>query len=215
MTARLALPHVIERDGIVAVLRAPDADAYLAACQILMNEGINAIELTLTTPGTLRALPYLRAHLPEATIGVGTALTGAHVNAAIDAGAEFIVTPIADPQLVDAAIRRGTPIIPGAFTPTEVHAVWAAGASAVKIFPAATVGADYLRQLAGPFPELTIMPSGGVGLDDIPYWIGAGAVAVSLGGPLLGDSLVGGDLRELATRAQVALTAVASARTHR
>ncbi|MGW7290989.1 hypothetical protein ACWGIB_01190 [Streptomyces xiamenensis] len=93
-----------------------------------------------------------------------------------------------------------------------MHAVWAAGAAAVKIFPAATVGPDYLRQLSGPFPGLSTMPSGGVGLDDIPGWIRAGAAAVSLGGPLLGDALRGGDTGALRERARRAIGQVAAAR---
>lgn len=212
MTARPALPDAVVRGGVVAVLRAEDADRYLPVCRALVAGGVTALEVTLTTPGTLDALPALRAALPEAHIGVGTVLTERDLRASVGAGAAFLVTPVADPGLVEAAVREGTPIVPGALTPTEVHTVWAAGAAAVKIFPAATVGPDHLRQLSGPFPGLSTMPSGGVGLDDIPAWIRAGAGAVSLGGPLLGDALRGGDTGALRERARRAIGQVAAAR---
>ncbi|WP_207930340.1 bifunctional 4-hydroxy-2-oxoglutarate aldolase/2-dehydro-3-deoxy-phosphogluconate aldolase [Streptomyces hainanensis] len=212
MTARPALPDGVLRGGVVAVLRADDADRYLPVCRALAEEGVTALEVTLTTPGTLDVLPALRDALPHADIGVGTVLTTEDLRAAVAAGAGFLVTPVADPALVRAARAAGTPIVPGAMTPTEVRTVWAAGASAVKVFPAATVGADYLGHLAGPFPGLVTMPSGGVGLDDVPAWIRAGAAAVSLGGPLVGDALAGGDEGALRERARTALARVRAAR---
>jgi 2-dehydro-3-deoxyphosphogluconate aldolase/(4S)-4-hydroxy-2-oxoglutarate aldolase len=215
VTHRPTLPEAALDSGLVAVLRADRAERYLPVCRVLVEEGVTALELTLTTPGTIGALAELRAALPGAHIGVGTVLSRDDADAAAAAGATFLVSPVADTALVEAAVAAGVPIVPGALTPTEVRAVWAAGAAAVKIFPAATVGPDYIRALAGPFPGLATVPSGGVGLDDIVAWIQAGAVAVSLGGPLLGDALKGGDLQKLRERARTAVAHVRHARAAR
>ena len=108
-----------------------------------------------------------------------------------------------DLAIVDAAVVRSIPIFPGGLTPTELLSGWRAGATAVKFFPAQTVGAGYLKHLNGPFPELLAVPSGGVDLKATAEWLRAGAVAVSLGGPLLGDALTGGDLDDLRSRCRV------------
>jgi len=208
---RAALPPAVTA-GVVAVLRADDATAYAPVCAVLAAAGVRALELTLTTPGTIDALPELAAALPDACFGVGTVLDAEDARRAVEAGARFLVTPGAYLDVVAVAREAGIPVIAGALTPTEVSAVWAAGASAVKIFPASAVGDSYLTQLRGPFPDLPAMPSGGVGLDDIAGWIAAGAVGVSLGGPLLGDALRGGDPAELGARARRAVEAVAGAR---
>lgn len=206
---RTALPASVHDSGVIAVLRAADASHYLPVCEALVAGGITALELTLTTPGTIEHLDGLVNALPGASIGVGTVTAAAEARAAIDAGASFLVSPLTDERIADAAVAASVPLAMGALSPTEVARAWKAGASAVKIFPASTVGADYLRQLRGPFPDLVAIPSGGVGVDDIAPWLGAGAAAVSVGGPLLRDAFAGGDLGALTERA--ALT-VATAR---
>jgi 2-dehydro-3-deoxyphosphogluconate aldolase/(4S)-4-hydroxy-2-oxoglutarate aldolase len=209
---RTMSPSAIRDQGAVAVLRAAAAFDYLPVCRTLADAGLEALELTLTTPGTIDALPQLRAEVPNATFGVGTVTSVAEVQAAVRAGAAFIVTPITDVTIIDAATSVNCPIVVGAFSPTEVWRAWDAGATAVKLFPAANLGPSYIAQLRGPFPDLEVMPSGGVGIDDIPAWIGAGAGSVSLGGPLLGDAFRGGDLDALRDRALRTLEAVRSAR---
>ena len=135
-----------------------------------------------------------------ADIGVGTVVDGEQLDAAVRAGAHYLVTPIADPDLVTAATRAGVPIVPGGLTPTELFGAWRAGAAAVKIFPANVVGPGYLKDLRGPFPGIAAVPSGGVDLAGAAAWLAAGAAAVSVGGPLLGDALRGGDLAALRDR---------------
>ncbi|MCE3277194.1 MAG: aldolase, partial [Propionibacteriaceae bacterium] len=130
----------------------------------------------------------------------------------MDCGAQYLVTPTMNLPVVDLAVRRKIAVFPGGLTPTELAAGWRAGATAVKIFPAETVGAGYLKHLRGPFPDLEAIPSGGVDLDATREWLAAGAAAVSIGGPLLGDALEGGELSALrdrcrAVRAVVAATA--------
>lgn len=207
------LPSPLLREtGVVAVLRAPEAARYAPVVAALSDAGVRCIELTLTTPGTIEALPELVEAVPDAEIGVGTVLDDDNALAAIEAGARFLVTPGLRPEVTAVAASARVPIYPGALTPTEVLTAWELGAAAVKIFPAATVGAGYVGQLAGPFPDIQTIPSGGVDLAEIPAWIAAGCVAVSLGGPLLGDALNGGSLDALRDRARQALRAVAEGR---
>ena len=135
-----------------------------------------------------------------ADVGVGTILTESEAQRALDCGAQYLVTPTMNLPVVRLAVQRQVAVFPGGLTPTELAAGWDAGATAVKIFPAQTVGAGYLKHLRGPFPDLQAVPSGGVDLDASRQWLAAGAVAVSIGGPLLGDSLKGGDVSALRDR---------------
>ncbi|WP_345710980.1 bifunctional 4-hydroxy-2-oxoglutarate aldolase/2-dehydro-3-deoxy-phosphogluconate aldolase, partial [Kineococcus glutinatus] len=199
-------------EGLVAVLRADDAARYRPVVEVLVAEGVSCIELTLTTPGTLDVLAELAAAVPQAEVGVGTVLRPEDARRAADAGARFLVTPNAGTEVVRAGVERGLPVYAGAMTPSEAYSNWSAGAAAVKVFPAATVTADFVKHLHGPFPGMPVVPSGGVGIGDIGAWLRAGAVAVSLGGPLLGDALAGGDLDALRGRAAAARAAVARAR---
>jgi 2-dehydro-3-deoxyphosphogluconate aldolase/(4S)-4-hydroxy-2-oxoglutarate aldolase len=148
-------------------------------------------------------LPRLREHFGDALeIGVGTVTAADEAETALDLGAAYIVTPVTDTDIITACVRRGVPVYPGGLTPTELHASWKLGATAVKVFPASVVGAGYVGQLRGPFPDIQVIPSGGVNIEDVPGWLKAGALAVSLGGPLLGDAFKGGDLQELTARAR-------------
>lgn len=200
---------VLTDSRIVAVLRAPDASAYERVIDVLVDAGIRSIELTLTTPNTLEVLPGLLARAGEGTeIGVGTVTTLEQAEQAIKAGAHYLVTPVTNVEIIAFAVAAGCPIFPGAMTPTEVHAAWSAGATAVKIFPAETVGPRFGAHLLGPLPDLLFMPSGGVSMEEIGPWLKGGAIAVSLGGPLIGDALKGGSLDDLAARAKAAIAAV-------
>jgi 2-dehydro-3-deoxyphosphogluconate aldolase/(4S)-4-hydroxy-2-oxoglutarate aldolase len=186
---------------VIAVLRAQHVSALTRVCDVLVEEGILSLELTLTTPDLLSALPDLIGrYAGAADVGVGTILTEHDARRAIDCGANYLVTPTMNVSVVRHAVERQIAIFPGGLTPTELGAGWHAGATAVKIFPAQTVGAAYLKHLRGPFPDLEAIPSGGVDLDAAGEWLDAGAVAVSIGGPLLGDALKGGDLAALRDR---------------
>lgn len=209
---RATLSSTLSDTRIVAVLRATDSRYCSSVISTLVAAGIRSVELTLTTPGTLAALPRTVADTPDAEIGVGTVLTEADARLAVAGGAKFLVSPGLRPAVLRAAHSTSTPIYPGAMTPTEVQNAWDLGAAAVKLFPAATLGPDYVRHLAGPFPHVKLMPSGGVVLEDIASWLRAGCVAVSLGGPLIGDALEGGSLRALRARAERAVSAVQETR---
>ena len=160
---RLQIPGRTAAARLIVVVRAPEAAGYDRVLEVLVAAGIRSVELTLTTPGTIARLPRLIAQFGEdADIGVGTVTNGEQVAAAVEAGAHYLVTPITDPALVDAANRAAVPIVPGGLTPTELFAAWRAGAAAVKIFPANQVGPGYLNDLRGPFPGIAAVPSGGV-----------------------------------------------------
>lgn len=216
-TASRPAPSAILGDtGVVAVLRARHARDYAPVIESLQLGGVVSIELTLSTPGVWDELPLLLDRFSEAVeIGVGTVTTAAEAEAALDLGAAYIVTPITEPDVITACTRRGVPVFPGGLTPTELHTGWKLGATAVKVFPASTVGPGYVSQLRGPFPDIQVVPSGGVEIDDVPAWIRAGALAVSLGGPLLGDAFKGGSLAELTTRARRVRSLVDQARGER
>lgn len=201
--ARPAPSAILRRTRAVAVLRANHASDYAPVIEALERGGVLSIELTLSTPGVWDELPRLRDRFGDGLeIGVGTVTEATEAETALDLGAAYIVTPVTDPAVIAACVRRGVPVYPGGLTPTELHAGWKHGATAVKIFPASTVGAGYVSQLRGPFPDIQVIPSGGVNIEDVPDWIRAGALAVSLGGPLLGDAFKGGDLQDLTARAR-------------
>ncbi len=200
----------IVRSGVVAVLRASTADGFAAVADVLVEAGITAIEVTLTSRGAIDALAGLRRQLPPAAVvGAGTVLTADQAKAAADAGAAFLVSPVLDLELSTGA---GVPFYPGGLTPTEIFRAHAAGAPLVKLFPAAAVGPRYLKDLHGPLPDVRIMPTGGIDLADVATWLGNGASAVGLGSPLIGDAASGGSLTALAERARRAADAVAFAR---
>jgi 2-dehydro-3-deoxyphosphogluconate aldolase / (4S)-4-hydroxy-2-oxoglutarate aldolase len=192
MTATIGRPPLSDRlttSKVIAVLRASNVSALAPVCDVLVDEGILSLELTLTTSGLLDALADLvNRYADTADVGVGTVLSESEAQRAIESGARFLVTPTMNLPVIKLAVERQIAVFPGGLTPTELAAGWDAGATAVKIFPAQTVGAGYLKHLRGPFPELQAVPSGGVDLDAAREWLDAGAVAVSIGGPLLGDA---------------------------
>lgn len=208
--ARLALPERTVASRLIVVARAARADDYDAVLEALAAAGVRSVELTLTTPGTFEAFPRLRDRFGgEIDLGIGTVTDSAQLARAIEVGARYVVTPVTSAALVAQATAAGVPIVPGGLTPTELFSSWSAGASAVKVFPAGQVGPSYLADLRGPFPDLVAVPSGGVDLRGAERWLAAGALAVSVGGPLLGDAFRGGDLGALRERA-AAFVAVAA-----
>lgn len=207
ISASARLRGLLGAERIVSVLRAPRPNSVEPVVEVLARSGVRTIELTLTSPGVLDELPSLRERFGAACIwGVGTILSASLARDAIAAGAEFLVTPMLLPEVIAVAREHGVPILSGALTPTEIRQTYALGADCVKLFPASLGGPQYLRELRGPFPNLGVMPSGGVGIADTPAWLAAGALAVSLGGSLIGDAFEG-DLHGLRQRADIALAA--------
>lgn len=199
--------------GVVPILRGGTGEHLPAVVDTLVANGIRVLEITTNTPGVFDAVAAARERYgDDVELGVGTVRTVAHVADAARAGARFIVCPHTDPALGVAAAEHGLAFYPGAFTATEVLTAWGAGATAVKVFPASVAGPRYLKELRGPLDDIPLVPTGGVTIDLVPEYLAAGAIAVGMGGPLVGDALNDGDLAALADRAHRVLAAVAKAR---
>lgn len=187
MTA--AALKVIAEDRAVTVVRASQPFDVGSLVTALASGGLHAVELTMTTPGILARLAGATVD-NGAVIGVGTVLTAEDAKAAIDAGAQFLVTPAVRESVAEAAGPRDVPVIMGAYTPTEVMAAVDLGAAAIKIFPARATGPDYLRDLHGPFPGLALIPSGGINAANAASYLQAGAIAVTAGTDVVAPDLV-------------------------
>ena len=187
---------------LVAIVRGTDAEASFRTVMALVESGVPLVEVSLSGHDALGVLRRARAELgPDAWLGAGTVLTADDAARAADAGANLVVTPGLGPG-VDAAVSRGLPVLAGVLTPTDVIAAGAAGASALKIFPASAVGGPaYLKALRGPFPDLPFVPVGGVDAAAAAEYLDLGAVAVGVGSPLVGDAADGGDVGALRARA--------------
>ncbi len=172
----------IAADRILAVVRAPRIPDPAELCAALATGGIRAVEFTYTTPGLPEILAAAAAaRKPGQHIGAGTVVTAEQAHAAIDAGAEFLVTPAVRPEVAAVAARHDVPVFLGALTPTEVLQAMDLGAAAVKIFPASAVGPRYLKDLRGPFPDARLVPSGGVSSANARDFLAQGAFAVCCG----------------------------------
>jgi 2-dehydro-3-deoxyphosphogluconate aldolase/(4S)-4-hydroxy-2-oxoglutarate aldolase len=207
---RPVLPSELLRTRVVAVLRGQDPDRVVQAGVALHDAGVTCLEVTFTTPRATEAIGRLRELLPEsAALGAGTVLDSSQAREAIAAGATFLVSPAPCPDVVEAGVAAGVPVLPGAFTPGEVLAAWRSGASAVKVFPAASGGPGHVRDLRAPLPDIPLIPTGGIGIDDAAVYLSAGAIAVGLGSSLTGK-LDGAETEDvLRERARALLAALA------
>jgi 2-dehydro-3-deoxyphosphogluconate aldolase/(4S)-4-hydroxy-2-oxoglutarate aldolase len=213
MITRVRPGPALLASGVVAVVRGTSGDRMEEVLATLAAAGVRCLEVTMNTPGALASLRAARERLPaDVELGAGTVLSPGEVDAAADAGASFVVAPDTRAGVAARALERGLGYYPGALTPTEVGRAWELGASAVKVFPASAVGPRYLTELGGPFRDIPLLPTGGVDIDVVGDYIAAGAIAVGVGGPLLGDALDGGSLDALSERAQRLIAAVAGAR---
>jgi 2-dehydro-3-deoxyphosphogluconate aldolase / (4S)-4-hydroxy-2-oxoglutarate aldolase len=172
-------------DGLVAILRTNTAAPLDELVSVLVEAGVETIEITLTIPGALAALERLSAQWGgRVLLGAGTVLDAPTARLAILAGARFLVSPCVDLPTIEMCHRYDVLAIPGALTPTEVLAAWNAGADIVKIFPSDVMGPDYFAAIRRPLPQIRMMPTGGITLDSIPQFIAAGACAIGAGGTL-------------------------------
>lgn len=201
---------------VVAILRAEEPSRLVDVASRLAGVGICAIEFPLTTPGALQALREACSdrHLNGRVVfGAGTVLNRAHAESALDAGAAFLVSPSAAPEASAVANAKAVDVVPGAFTPTEILAAWETGASAVKLFPGGLGGVAYVRTLLAPLPHVPLIPTGGITIAAAAEYVAAGAIAVGMGEPLVGDSLrQGGSVEALVNRAEELLQRLAAVR---
>ena len=214
LTGRAGRLHALLQCGAVAVVRLPSASSALDVVHALQEGGVNAIEVTLTTPGALETIRALRARSGSTlVVGAGSVLGADSARQCVDAGADFIVSPVLQHNVLEIAHRHDIPMLPGALTPTEALAAYDAGADVVKIFPADALGPSYLRAMLAPMPFLPLMPTGGVTPANIDAWFAAGAVAVGLGSALVDPALVNaGDFGAITERARQVTAAVARVR---
>ena len=178
--SRPQLPAAITDTRVIAVLRGLDPDRVEAVVNVLCQSGVTSVEITMDSPHAASSIE--RSLGGGAVIGAGTVMSVADAEAAVAAGAKFLVAPHTDIDVVRWATERGIPIIPGAFTPTEVATAWRAGAAAVKIFPASVGGPGLLKAVRGPFGDLPLVPTGGITASNAGAFLAAGAAAVGVGG---------------------------------
>ena len=201
--------------GIVPVIRAESADTAVKIVEALVAGGIRTLEITMTVPDAIGAIRTVAERFGrDVLLGAGTVTSRALAEGSIDAGAEFLVTPCVVPDVIAVARERGVAVLPGAMTPTEVFAAWSAGGDIIKIFPASNVGgASYLKALKGPFPQITLCPTGGVNLQTIGDFVKAGASAVGVGGELVSKAAIDrGDFDEITRLASEYVKAFAAAK---
>jgi 2-dehydro-3-deoxyphosphogluconate aldolase/(4S)-4-hydroxy-2-oxoglutarate aldolase len=200
--------------GVVAVIRAPSKDSLTNIANALLAGGVPAIEVTMSTPKAIAGIEALADALGDkAVIGVGTVLDAATARDAIAAGAQFVVSPTFDEQIVATTRRYGKISIPGAYTPTEILRAWTAGADVVKVFPSTGLGPTYFKDILAPLPQLKLTPTGGVDLKNVADWIKAGAVFVGAGSSLVTkDAMTKGDWKSIENNAKAFVGAIRAAR---
>jgi 2-dehydro-3-deoxyphosphogluconate aldolase / (4S)-4-hydroxy-2-oxoglutarate aldolase len=188
---RQATVKRIEQLGIVAVIRLRDPSKLRAVVDAIVAGGVQALEVTMTVPGAVELIRDLAPTLPEGfLLGAGTVIDAPTAHAVIDAGAQFVISPVFRRAVIDACHARGVPAAPGCFTPTEILEAHDAGADIVKVFPATTLGPQYIKDVRAPLPQVRLMPTGGVTPDNAGDWIRAGAVAVAAGSSLLDSAAI-------------------------
>jgi len=186
----------IAESGCVAVVRASSSEQLVDVSRALAAGGIIAVEITMTTPNALDVIKAVSRELrDEVIVGVGSVLDSETARAAILAGAQYVVSPVLDVATIQMAHRYDKPVVPGAFTPTEILAAWTAGADVVKVFPASIGGPSYFKAIKGPLPQVKLTPTGGVDLNTASDFIRAGAEFLGVGGNLVSkDALARGDM---------------------
>ena len=214
MDSRTEVAAEIQQLGVVAIIRMKDPAKLRAVFDALAEGGVRAIEVTMTVPGAVNLIGELSRSLPPGIVlGAGTVIDPATARAVIDAGARFIVSPVFRPDVIRVCFEHGVVAAPGCFSPTEILEAHEMGADVVKVFPATALGPQYLKDLRAPMPQLRLMPTGGVTLDNAGDWIRAGAVAVGVGSALLDAKAIDeGRLDVITANARRIVASVASAR---
>jgi 2-dehydro-3-deoxyphosphogluconate aldolase/(4S)-4-hydroxy-2-oxoglutarate aldolase len=206
--------ELIYKTGVIAIMRAKSSDQLLAAADAIKAGGVQVIEVTMTTPGALDVIRQATERYgADVLFGAGSVLDPESARAAILAGAQFVVCPTLNLKTIELCHRYSIPVVPGAYTPTEILTAWEAGADMVKIFPASVGGPDYFKAIKGPLPQVKLVPVGGVDLDTTADFIRAGADAVGVGGALVSQKLLeAGDFATLTERARRLCEEVAKGR---
>ncbi|QAU12804.1 bifunctional 4-hydroxy-2-oxoglutarate aldolase/2-dehydro-3-deoxy-phosphogluconate aldolase [Halorubrum sp. BOL3-1] len=199
--------------GVIAILRGVARDDAVAVADAVVDAGVTALEVTADTPNAMSSIEAISDRVDDALVGAGTVLDAETARAAQLAGAEFLVTPTVNPDVIRTANRYGTPVVVGAYTPTEALEAYQAGADAVKIFPAKTGGPDHVAAIGGPLPQIPLVPTGGVGPSNAADYVRAGAVAVGVGSSIVDTEAVSdGAFDAIEANARAVVEAVSAAR---
>ncbi|MEM8969780.1 MAG: bifunctional 4-hydroxy-2-oxoglutarate aldolase/2-dehydro-3-deoxy-phosphogluconate aldolase [Bacteroidota bacterium] len=175
---------------IVGIIRGLPTDTVLSITQTYQEAGLYTLEITMNTPSAVETISLLREKFPNMNIGAGTVCTMDDLTSALDAGGQFIVTPILDEQVVKHTVAQQVPVFPGAYSPTEIYHAWSWGASAVKVFPATQLGVQFIKDILAPLNNIKLLPTGGVSLKNIHSFFAAGAIGVGMGSSLLDKQLI-------------------------
>ncbi|HTL03927.1 MAG TPA: bifunctional 4-hydroxy-2-oxoglutarate aldolase/2-dehydro-3-deoxy-phosphogluconate aldolase [Vicinamibacterales bacterium] len=212
--SRAEITSFIEQLGVVAIIRVQDPGAVRGVVDALFEGGVRALEVTMTVPRAIELIAELAPTIPrDFLLGAGTLVDAETTKRAVDAGAQFIVSPVFRPDVISAAHDRNVPVMPGCFTATEILNAWDAGADLVKVFPATSVGPGYLKDIHGPLPHVKLMPTGGVSIDNVGDWLRAGAAAVGVGSALLdAKAMAAGNFAPITANARRMVANVQAAR---
>lgn len=199
--------------GVIGILRGVEPDVAIDVASAVADGGVTALEVTADTENVVETIETLSSRFDDVLVGAGTVLDAETARAVQLAGAEFLVTPTVDTDVIEVSNRYGTPIASGAFTPTEALRAYEAGADFVKVFPAKTGGPDHVAAIGGPLSQIPLVPTGGVGPSNAAAYIEAGAVAVGAGGAIVEDDAVANeDYATITENARRMVDAVESAR---
>ncbi|MFT5885411.1 MAG: 2-dehydro-3-deoxyphosphogluconate aldolase/(4S)-4-hydroxy-2-oxoglutarate aldolase [Arcticibacterium sp.] len=179
-----------ENAPIVGILRGHNLNTCRKIADCFLEAGLYTLEVTMNTEGVDEIISALAKEYPQMSVGAGTVLDTDGLQKALDAGAQFIVTPIVDKEVIKTCVAQGIPVFPGAYTPTEIYGAWALGASAVKVFPATQLGTTFIKDVLAPLNEVKLLPTGGVSLDNIRSFFEVGVVGVGMGSSLINKELV-------------------------
>ncbi|WP_057938762.1 bifunctional 4-hydroxy-2-oxoglutarate aldolase/2-dehydro-3-deoxy-phosphogluconate aldolase [Algoriphagus resistens] len=179
-----------QKAPVIGIIRGQSLQTVLKIAQAYEEAGFTTLEITMNTAGATSMISTLRRKFPLLNIGAGTVCNLIELREALDAGAQFIVTPIIDETVIAHAVDENVPIFPGAFSPTELYKAWSLGASAVKVFPATQLGVQFIKDVLGPLDQIKLLPTGGVSKSNIRSFFEAGAFGVGMGSSLLDKKLV-------------------------
>ena len=175
---------------IIGIVRNISLATIKQIMPLYKEAGLTSIEITMNTMGAADIIHFVRRNYPGLNVGAGTVCTEKDLIKALHAGAQFIVTPVTDKKIIHACVKEKLPVFPGAFTPTEIYKAWTLGASMVKLYPAKTLGPGYIKDIKAPFNQIKLLPTGGIGLDDIASFRQAGADGFGIGSPLFNAALI-------------------------
>lgn len=198
--SRHDVARALETSGVVAVIRLQDPARLRAVVDALAEGGVRALEVTMTVPRAIEMIAELAPTLPGGfLLGAGTVLDAATARQVILAGARFVVSPVLRLETIAMCHRYDVVAMPGCFTPTEILTAWEAGADIVKVFPATALGPGFIKDIRGPLPQVRLVPTGGVTVENAGEWITAGAVAVGVGAALLDAKAIADGRYEVVT----------------